>query len=590
MKPWSLASAVDSYAGTAEDPRITPPGPLATGNYSAPKKPAYDYSEVLHKSQIFYHSQRSGKLPYQRLAWRTDSCVDCKGEYGEDLSKAWFEAANTMKWSQPLGFTIMQLAFNILAFGDAMEAVNEKKEAMENLKWGTDYLISAHPAPLAFVAQLGTSAVGETDVDFGYFGPPEFYDEYVPLGIKHTAFYVTPENPSSEILGIASAAMAASSSVFKDSDPNYAKTLLGHAEQLYKFATDHQGTFMESNNANWTTVKEWYPSTNWQDELGLAAVFLYQATNNKVYLDEGIKWYTAAYNGGYEWSWDDQEGACHVLLYHLTKEEVYKKNAKEFFDAWLPGPNQKVQQTPRGLSFYEKWGSLSYSANVAFAMIYHAKDLGYDDPYAQRLLNHATQQMNYILGDCGRSWVVGFGKDYPQRPYHKASYNAYIDYPMKGQPQYAVGSDFLESMTKNRFILYGALVGGPAFDDSFFDNRRDYVYTEVTQDYNAGFQGALAGMIDWYGASNFQPHSDCTLDLGWDHPNATAQRPKYPKDDCYHTCNTGCTTSQVGLSVFYWVICRYIANVARELHEHSASESSRSESTTSGSKSAVEAL
>ncbi|ORX95387.1 Six-hairpin glycosidase [Basidiobolus meristosporus CBS 931.73] len=526
--------------GTPQDPRITPPGPLASPNYVAPEKPKYDYSEVLHKSQIFYHTQRSGKLPYQRLAWRSDSCFECKGKYGEDLSGAWYEAANTMKWSQPLGYTIMQLAFNILAFGDAMEAVNEKNEAMENLKWGTDYLINAHPAPLAFVAQLGTSAVGKTDVDFGYFGPPEFYEQYVPMGIMHTAFYVTPENPSSEILGIASAAMSATAMVFKDSNPDYAKTLLDHAAQLYHFGTAYPGTFMKSNDTNWTTVKEWYPSTEWRDELALAAIFLYQATNNQTYLDEGIKWYNAATNAGTEWSWDDQGAACHILLYHITKQDVYKTNAQRFFDAWLPGEKQTVKQTPRGLSFYEKWGSLSYAANTAFAMIYHARDLGYNDPYSKRLLNHATQQMNYILGDCGRSWVVGFGQDYPQRPYHKGSYNSYIDYPLRGQPQAKVGDDFLNSMTKNRFILYGALVGGPDNDDTFFDDRTNYVYTEVTQDYNAAFQGSLAGLIDWYGHSNFHAFSDCNLDLGWSHANVTGKPPQYAEDDCYHTCNTNC--------------------------------------------------
>lgn len=33
--------------------------------FPATDKSAYDYSEVLHKSFIFYFQQRSGKLPYQ---------------------------------------------------------------------------------------------------------------------------------------------------------------------------------------------------------------------------------------------------------------------------------------------------------------------------------------------------------------------------------------------------------------------------------------------------------------------------------------------------------------------------------------------
>ena len=41
-------------------------------------------------------------------------------------------------------------------------------------------------------------------------------------------------------------------------------------------------------------------------------------------------------------------------------------------------------------------------------------------------------QVNYILGDSGRSWMVGFGQNYPTYLWHKPSYNAYIDYPLRG--------------------------------------------------------------------------------------------------------------------------------------------------------------
>ena len=36
-----------------------------TNIYPDPSKAPYDYSEVLHKSFIFYYQQRSGNLPYQ---------------------------------------------------------------------------------------------------------------------------------------------------------------------------------------------------------------------------------------------------------------------------------------------------------------------------------------------------------------------------------------------------------------------------------------------------------------------------------------------------------------------------------------------
>ena len=58
--------------------------------------------------------------------------------------------------------------------------------------------------------------------------------------------------------------------------------------------------------------------------------------------------------------------------------------------------------------------------------------------------------------------------------------------------------------TFSRHILYGALVGGPNSSDYWEDNIDDYIMNEVAIDYNAGFVGALAKMIDMYGGENLK--------------------------------------------------------------------------------------
>lgn len=45
----------------------------------------------------------------------------------------------------------------------------------------------------------------------------------------------------------------------------------------------------------------------------------------------------------------------------------------------------------------------------------------------------------------------------------------------------------------NPHTLYGALVGGPGEDDSYEDDRTDYIKNEVACDYNAAFQSGIAG-------------------------------------------------------------------------------------------------
>lgn len=54
--------------------------------------------------------------------------------------------------------------------------------------------------------------------------------------------------------------------------------------------------------------------------------------------------------------------------------------------------------------------------------------------------------------------------------------------------------DAYRSTEPNPQILYGALVSGPDMNDIYKDLREEYIYNEVTLDYNAGFQSAVAGL------------------------------------------------------------------------------------------------
>ncbi|KAF8681428.1 Glycosyl hydrolase family 9 [Rhizoctonia solani] len=487
----------------------------STVPYTISSTPKYNYAEVIHKSLLFYHSQRSGRLgPNRRLAWRGDSCLNCIGTYGEDLTGGYYEAANTMKWGLPLAWTVTQLAWNVYAFPDGFKAVNEHDEALEGVKWGTDYLVNCIANKDQFVGQLGVSAVGKTDVDFGYFGPPEEYDMWVPLGLKHSdgIAYINSSNPSSEILGEAAASMAATSLIFAEKNKTYSDELLQHAIDLYTRATTYQGTYMKSTHPNLQTVKEWYPSSIYTDELAWAAAWIYAATKDENYRTAADGFIAKSADHNNEYSWDEKLPGVYTLLFTLTKNDTYKAGAEAFFKDYWPGGS--IKQTAKGLAFLGSWGSLGYASATGFLMMNYAKTIGYHEAASNHSVSFSAQQLNYILGDCGRSWVVGFGEGSPVRPYHKSSYNSFIDYPMRGKDNGAQGEDFLNSKT-------------------------------VTQDYNAAFTGLNAAMIEYYGASNFKAFSDCGLDLGWSHPNAT-NPPQWPEGDCYHTCATTCNTAVSG--------------------------------------------
>lgn len=103
------------------------------------------------------------------------------------------------------------------------------------------------------------------------------------------------------------------------------------------------------------------------------------------------------------------------LLYNQTAGDRFKTNLENFINPWLPGGS--MLRTPQGLVYRLEWGSLRYSANVAFLALLAAKEGINDAAYK----SFAASQIDYMLRSTGRSFVVGFGTNPPKRPHHKAA-------------------------------------------------------------------------------------------------------------------------------------------------------------------------
>ena len=209
---------------------------------------------------------------------------------------------------------------------------------------------------------------------------------------------------------------------------------------------------------------------------------IYRATNNKAYLTKAENMYRVFSIGNKPWSfsWDDKRAGVQLMLAELTKKPIYVQAIQRFLNGWLP--RHSVKYTPRGLAWRDKWGPNRYAANTAFLALV-AADIGIT-PVIYR--SFAKKQIHYMLGDGGRSFVVGFGKNPPQRPHHRSS-------SCPSRPAPCNWSNF-NNPGPNPKVLYGALVGGPNQYDKYTDSRKDHVANEVATDYNAGFQSAVAGL------------------------------------------------------------------------------------------------
>jgi endoglucanase len=144
----------------------------------------------------------------------------------------------------------------------------------------------------------------------------------------------------------------------------------------------------------------------------------------------------------------------------------------------------------------DRWGSLRYAANTAFAALVHSDSIT-DATRKARYHDFAVRQINYALGDNPRnsSYLIGFGNNPPKNPHHRTAHGSWTD--QDTNPEHT------------RHTLYGALVGGPsAPNDAYTDDRNDFVMNEVATDYNAGFTSALARLYKEYGgapAASFPP-------------------------------------------------------------------------------------
>ncbi|KAM7275617.1 hypothetical protein ACFE04_017483 [Oxalis oulophora] len=408
----------------------------------------FDYGDALSKSLLYFEAQRSGRLPYnQRVKWRDHS-----------------------------GLT------------DGLEQGVKFDHALEAIKWGTDYFIKAHTSPNVLWAEVGD---GDTD--------HYCWQRSEDMTTSRQAYRVDENNPGSDLAGETAAAMAASSIVGKYDEG------LG-------------------------VVKSYYASVSgYKDELLWAALWLYKATDNMDYLNYVIK--NANDFGGIGWaitefSWDVKYAGLQILVSKLLIEKPkkehkdilkqYQSKAEYYICANLNknknnDNNNNVVHTPGGMIFIRQWNNMQYVSTASFLLTVYSDFLKMSnqtlncpsDNNGSSLINHeeiltfAKSQVDYILGSNPQnmSYLVGYGPKYPTRVHHRgASIESYRE--NKGFIGCTQGYDnWYGRVDPNPNVLVGAVVGGPDWQDRFFDQRGNYMQTEACTYNTAPLVGIFAKFL-----------------------------------------------------------------------------------------------
>ncbi|CAI5986352.1 unnamed protein product [Closterium sp. NIES-65] len=455
----------------------------------------HNYGDALALSILFFEQQRSGKLPAnQRAKWRGDSGLNDGKDVGVDLSKGYYDSGDNVKYGLPMAFTVATLAWGVVEYGSQLEAQGQLQYALDAVRWGADYFVSAHPEPNVLYAQ-----VGDGGSDHACWQRPE------DMTTPRTAYRLDAANPGTEVAAEAAAALAAASLAFVASDKAYSTTLLRHARELFSFADKYRRTY----TASIPSAATYYQSySGFNDELLWAAGWLYRATADQQYLGyirankDALK---GAATTAKMFSWDDKFAGAQVLLSQLalvagdSSMQAYADQAQRFMCNVLAG-----SKTPGGLLVFLPWSNLQYVTSASLLLSVYSDYLdrasvgSFKCASGQTLTptdlrSMAQKQVDYILGSNpkGMSYMAGYGAYYPKRQHHRAA-----SLPsMKSSPGFIAcgdGFSFFHTPNPNQNVLAGALVGGPDASDSFTDDRGNYQQNEPSTYVNAPLVGVLA--------------------------------------------------------------------------------------------------
>lgn len=181
-------------------------------------------------------------------------------------------------------------------------------------------------------------------------------------------FQINDTHPGTDIAAQTAAAFAACSNLYSHRaldgstfstpaslrDDSYSDTLLTHAQQLYKFAVNATGG-RKVYQKSVPEAAEAYPSTDYGDELAIAALFLSWATGDAtMYQEAEAHWdrYKLAGARGV-FNWDSKAPGLPVLFSQISKSfpsitgnlSTWQGVAEEYFDSIVDRKNSPAFMT-----------------------------------------------------------------------------------------------------------------------------------------------------------------------------------------------------------------------------------------------------
>ncbi|WIA15640.1 hypothetical protein OEZ85_002267 [Tetradesmus obliquus] len=459
----------------------------------------YNLGQVLNVSLQFFEAQRSGKLPrISNTPWRGNSgvwdSVLLPNGKNYSLLGGWYDDGGMLKLTYPTAFTVSLLSWAYWEFKQGYAASDNLEFGANTIRWGADYLntvaITNITSSSGTVQPIFVAQVGDITRDRAYWGQPE------RSTIPRPASFLSQARPGTDAMAMTAAGLAAAAVAVQGDSLQVAQKYLAKAQLLYTYAQRWRGLY-----AKFIDSGKLYPSVSMHDDLAYAAVWLYIGTGQQKYLSEAIAFYgkSVASEGHvssnpYQWNYENVIPALDLLLAQVTGEATYKANVAVFVNKWMNSQQQRdagsseVFYTRKGLAKASPDGTLQHTANAAFYTLLAAKTVlkGNYMLYAC----WARNQIGYMLGDAGRSYVTGYGAVQPRKAPHKAASCPPADISD------CTWETAYYTTDPNFHTLRGGLVGGPDDNDAWVDDRdMNNPANTVSLLNSAGFSAAVAGLV-----------------------------------------------------------------------------------------------
>ncbi len=420
-----------------------------------------NYAKLLQYSMYFYDGNMCGDDVDSASAfdWRGNCHT------GDEVVGGFHDAGDHVKFGLPAGYSAATLGWGYYEFKDAYDSLGQTAHLKEITnrfcKYFKDCTTLSGDTVTNFCYQIGQGGGGN---DHGYWGPPETQES---IKGSRKAFWTS--NGASDIAAEYAAALAVNYLNFGNAED------LKYAEALYKFSTQYNQCATEGTNG-------FYTSDTYEDDQAWAAGFLYLATKDDKYKNFMDNFFAT---GNREWGevytplgWSNAESGAAALYGEIAGDwkwanSYVSKNCTDKTKFWMPD--------------WASWGSAR--TNTAMQLVAMVISKHTDNDYS----DWCKAQMGMILGDnsTGKNLVVGFNKNSPKYPHHRAASGHAYTSSDEATPAWDEA---------NSHVLVGALVGGPSSSDfsTYNDTIKDAQLNEVALDYNAAFVGAAAALYDKY--------------------------------------------------------------------------------------------